>query len=149
MDVTAAARYNSLQRGARREGEVIRRSSDLAYTDAVALPTHAAVKAADKEGDLRKRALILLGFGTAQVLDVVTTHIGLSEGRQELNGIAAWLIAHNGELTVYAAKFSIVTILLAFLLLVGRRRPSLWNAYLIAAWITTLAVVNNLYRILT
>lgn len=110
---------------------------------------HAAVKAADKEGDLRKRALILLGFGTAQVLDVVTTHIGLSEGRQELNGIAAWLIAHNGELTVYTAKFSVVTILLAFLLLVGRRRPSLWNAYLIAAWITTLAVVNNLYRILT
>jgi hypothetical protein len=31
----------------------------------------------------------------------------------------------------------------------GRRRAGIWNAYLIAAWITTFAVVNNLYRILT
>ena len=38
--------------------------------------------------------------------------------------------------------------LIGLLLLVGRRRPVLWNAYLIAAWVTTFAVINNIYRIL-
>ncbi len=96
-----------------------------------------------------KRPLILAAFCTAQVLDVLTTHIGLREGRRELNGVAAWLIAHQGELTVYALKLGVMGILVAFLVTVGRRRPTVWNAYLIAAWITTFAVINNLYRILT
>jgi hypothetical protein len=98
---------------------------------------------------LRKRAFILGGFCLAQVLDVATTHIGLQQGRQELNGVAAWIIAHNGEPSVYLAKLGMVALLVAFLLVVGRRRPGLWNAYLVAAWITAIAVVNNLYRILT
>jgi hypothetical protein len=96
----------------------------------------------------RKKAFILGGFCTAQVLDVTTTHIGLAQGRQELNGAAAWIIAHNGELAVYAIKLSLVAGLVIFLLFFGRRRSSIWNAYLIAAWITTFAVINNVYRIL-
>jgi len=96
-----------------------------------------------------KQALILVAFCTAQVLDVVTTHIGLAGGRQELNGIAAWLIEHHGELSVYVLKLSVVAILLGVLLRYGRKRPAIWNAYLIASWITTFAVVNNIYRILT
>ena len=96
----------------------------------------------------RKKALILGGFCTAQVLDVTTTHIGLSQGRQELNGVAAWIIANNGELAVYAIKLGLVAGLVVFLLIYGRRRNSIWNAYLIAAWITTFAVINNVYRIL-
>jgi hypothetical protein len=102
-----------------------------------------------KEVSSGKKAFILIGFCTAQLLDVTTTHIGLSQGRQELNGIAAWIIEHNGELAVYALKLSLVTGLVVFLLLFGRRRAGIWNAYLVAAWITTFAVVNNLYRILT
>jgi hypothetical protein len=98
---------------------------------------------------LGKRAFILGGFCLAQVLDIATTHIGLSEGRQELNGIAAWIIAHDGEVAVYLVKLTLVAALVAFLLIVGRRRPGLWNAYLVAAWITAIAVMNNLYRILT
>src|SRR2546429_5973670 len=90
-----------------------------------------------------KRAFILVGFCTAQLLDVTTTHIGLSQGRQELNGAAAWIIARNGELAVYAIKLSLVVALVSFLLLYGRRRAGIWNAFLIAAWITTFAVVNN------
>jgi hypothetical protein len=96
----------------------------------------------------RKKAFILGGFCTAQLLDVTTTHIGLSQGRQELNGVAAWIIAHDGELAVYAIKLGLVGGLVAFLLIYGRRRAGIWNAYLIAAWITTFAVVNNVYRIL-
>lgn len=98
---------------------------------------------------MRKRAFILSGFCLAQALDVATTHIGLHEGRRELNGIAAWIITHDGEVAVYLAKFGMVAVLVTFLLVVGRRRPGLWNAYLVAAWITAIAVMNNLYRILT
>jgi hypothetical protein len=39
--------------------------------------------------------------------------------------------------------------LVGFLLAFGRRRAGIWNAYLVAAWITTFAVINNLYRILS
>ena len=95
-----------------------------------------------------KKVFILVGFCTAQLLDVTTTHIGLSQGRQELNGVAAWIIAHDGELAVYAIKLTLVAALVTFLLIFGRTR-AVWNAFLIAAWLTTFAVVNNLYRILT
>ena len=101
-----------------------------------------------KDVSTGKKAFILIGFCTAQLLDVTTTHIGLSQGRQELNGIAAWIIEHNGELAVYALKLSLVAGLVAFLLMFGRRRTGIWNAYLVAAWITTFAVINNVYRIL-
>jgi uncharacterized protein DUF5658 len=94
-----------------------------------------------------KKAFILIGFCGAQLLDVTTTHIGLAAGRQELNGVAAWIIANEGELAVYAIKLGLVAALVAFLLIFGRGR-AVWNAYLIAAWITTFAVLNNLYRIL-
>jgi len=102
-----------------------------------------------KEVSAGKKAFILIGFCAAQLLDVTTTHIGLAQGRQELNGIAAWIITNEGELAVYAIKLALVAGLVAFLLSFGRRRSSIWNAYLIAAWITTFAVLNNLYRILT
>ena len=103
---------------------------------------------AKKEVSRGKKAFILIGFCTAQLLDVTTTHIGLSQGRQELNGVAAWIITHDGELAVYGIKLSLVGMLVMFLLIFGRRSTSVWNAYLIAAWITTFAVINNLYRIL-
>jgi hypothetical protein len=105
--------------------------------------------ATKKEVSVGKRALILIGFCTAQLLDITTTHIGLSQGRQELNGVAAWIIVHQGELAVYAIKLLLVGGLLGFPSLFGRRRPGIWNAYLVAAWITTFAVLNNVYRILT
>ena len=95
-----------------------------------------------------KKAFILVGFCAAQLLDVTTTHIGLSQGRQELNCVAAWIIQRNGELEVYGLKLSLVAGLVVFLLIFGRTR-AVWNAYLIAAWLTTFAVVNNLFRILT
>src|SRR5216683_846660 len=90
-----------------------------------------------KDVSTGKKTLILIGFCTAQLLDVTTTHIGLSQGRQELNGVAAWIIQNNGELAVYALKLSLVAGLVAFLLLFGRRRAGIWNAYLIAASTTT------------
>jgi hypothetical protein len=102
----------------------------------------------NKEVPTLKKVLIVVAFCTAQLMDITTTHIGLSQGRQELNGAAAWIIANDGELAVYAIKLALVTGLVAMLLVFGRRRASIWNAFLIAAWITTFAVLNNLYRIL-
>ena len=108
----------------------------------------AAAVSVGKDVPFLKKALILIGFCTAQLLDITTTHIGLSGGRQELNGAAAWVIVHNGEYTVYAIKLILVAALVGLLLVFGRKRNSIWNAYLIAAWITTFAVMNNVYRIL-
>ncbi|HET9848921.1 MAG TPA: DUF5658 family protein [Candidatus Dormibacteraeota bacterium] len=105
--------------------------------------------AVNKEISARKKAVILIGFCLAQLLDITTTHIGLSQGRQELNGVAAWIIARNGEFAVYGLKLALVVGLVGFLLVFGRRRAGIWNAYLVAAWITTFAVLNNLYRILS
>ena len=102
-----------------------------------------------QEASAGKRAFILTGFCLAQLLDVTTTHIGLAEGKQEFNGVAAWIITNQGELAVYAIKLGLVAALVAGLLIFGRRRAGIWNAYLIAAWITTFAVLNNLYRILS
>src|SRR5260370_28265516 len=88
-----------------------------------------------------KKAFILIGFCTAQLLDVTTTHIGLSQGRQELNGVAAWIIEHNREMAVYALKLSLVAGLVPFLLMFRPRRAGIWNAYLIATWIPTFPLV--------
>jgi Domain of unknown function (DUF5658) len=114
----------------------------VAVSEAVAAPPR-------KQVSRGKKAFILAGFCTAQMLDIITTHIGLSQGRQELNGVAAWIIVHQGELAVYALKLALGAGLVAFLLTFGWRRRGIWNAYLVAAWITTFAVINNLYRILT
>jgi len=95
----------------------------------------------------RRHALILTAFVTAQFLDIVTTHLGLVGGREELNGFASYLILNHGEAFVYAAKLSLVGALLGLLALIGPRRPSIWNLYLVAAWVTTAAVVNNVIRI--
>src|SRR2546423_6374940 len=91
-----------------------------------------------KEVSTGKKAFILIGFCTAQLLDVTTTHIGLSQGRQELNGVAAWIIAHQGELAVYAIKLTLVAGLVSFPLVYGRRRAGIWDALLIAGSITAL-----------
>src|SRR2546428_11666636 len=94
-----------------------------------------------KDVSTGKKAFILIGFCTAQLLDVTTTHIGLSQGRQEMNGIAAWIIQHNGELAVYALKLSLVAGLAGFLLVFCRSR-GVWHAYPIDARVTTSAVIH-------
>jgi len=119
--------------------------------EVIAAPSGQATEVAALRKDsvpFLKKALILIGFCTAQLLDVTTTHIGLAGGRQELNGAAAWIIVHNGEYAVYAIKLTLVATLVGLLLVFGRKRNSIWNAYLIAAWLTTFAVLNNVYRIL-
>jgi hypothetical protein len=96
----------------------------------------------------RSQALILGGFVGFQALDFLTTHVGLALHHQELNGLMAPLIAARGELTAYAVKGTAVAVLLAVLMLMQRRNPRVWQAYLIAGWLSAAGVVANVLQLL-
>lgn len=94
------------------------------------------------------QALILAGFIGFQVMDSVTTHIGLTLQHRELNRIMAPLIASDGELVAYAVKGTAVAILLALLMLMYRRKPGVWHAYRVAAWLSAAGVIANVLQLL-
>jgi hypothetical protein len=116
----------------------------------MSLPGHVAV-GARLSADLNSRlnqALILTAFVGFQVLDSLTTHLGLALEHQELNRIMAPLIATQGELAAYAVKGTAVAVLLAILMLMYRRKPLIWHAYHVAAWLTAAGVVANVVQLL-
>ena len=94
------------------------------------------------------QALILAGFVGFQVMDSLTTHIGLALQHAELNHVMAPVIATQGELVAYAIKGTAVAVLLAILMLLYRRKPRVWHAYQVAAWLTAVAVVSNVLQLL-
>lgn len=93
------------------------------------------------------QAMILTAFVGFQALDSLTTHLGLALQHQELNRIMAPLMASQGELAAYAVKGSAVAVLLAILMLMYRRKPRVWHAYHVAAWITAFGVIANLVQL--
>lgn len=96
----------------------------------------------------RSQALILVGFLGFQGLDSLTTHLGLAMQHQELNGLMAPLIANRGELAAFAVKGTAVAVLLAVLMLMQRRNPRVWQAYLVAGWLSAAGVVVNVLQLL-
>ena len=96
----------------------------------------------------RSQGLILGGFVGFQVLDSLTTHLGLAMQHQELNGLMAPLIANRGELLAFAVKGTAVAILLAILMMMQRRNPRVWQAYLVAGWLSAAGVVVNVLQLL-
>ena len=96
----------------------------------------------------RSQALILAGFIGFQALDFLTTHLGLAMQHQELNGFMAPLIAARGELVAYAVKGTAIAVLLAILMLMHRRNPRVWQAYLVAGWLSAAGVVANVLQLL-
>lgn len=96
----------------------------------------------------RSQALILGGFVGFQALDSLTTHLGLAMQHQELNGLMAPLIANRGELVAFAVKGTAVAILLAILMMMQRRNPRVWQAYLVAGWLSAAGVVVNVLQLL-
>jgi Domain of unknown function (DUF5658) len=96
----------------------------------------------------RRQALILGGLIGFQGLDLLTTHLGLALQHQELNRLMAPMIASRGELVAYAVKGIALAMLLAILMLMHRRKPRVWQAYLIAAWVTAAGVLANLVQLL-
>ncbi len=116
----------------------------------MSLPGHVVVGARLNAG-LNSRlnhAFILTAFVGFQALDSLTTHLGLALQRQELNRIMAPLMASQGELAAYAVKGTAVAVLLAILMLMYRRKPRVWHAYHVAAWITAFGVIINLVQLL-
>ncbi|HET9847958.1 MAG TPA: DUF5658 family protein [Candidatus Dormibacteraeota bacterium] len=106
-----------------------------------------ALSATDLSSRLTQ-ALILITFVGFQVLDTLTTHLGLALQHPELNRIMAPIIAADGELAAYAVKGSALAVLLGLLMLFSRRMPRVWRAYQVAAWLTALAVIANLLQLL-
>ena len=92
--------------------------------------------------------LTLTGFLGFQLMDALTTHVGLSMNHVELNRIMAPIMASDGELVAYAVKGTAVAILLALLMLGSRRIPRIWHVYQVAAILTAMAVVANLFQLL-
>jgi hypothetical protein len=94
------------------------------------------------------QALILIGFLGFQLMDSLTTHLGLAMQHPELNRLMAPLIASHGELAAYAVKGSAVAVLLAVLMLLYRSKPRVWYAYQVATGLTAVAVVANVFQLL-
>lgn len=94
------------------------------------------------------QALILTGFLGFQLLDSITTHLGLALQHVELNRLMAPLIATQGELTAYAVKGTAVAVLLAILMLLYRRKPWVWHAYRVGAWLSAVAVIVNVVQLI-
>ncbi len=115
----------------------------------MSLPGHVALDARPNTGlnSRLNQAIILTAFVGFQVLDSLTTHLGLALQHQELNRIMAPLMANQGELVAYAVKGTAVAVLLAILMLMYRRKPLVWHAYHVAAWITALGVIANLVQL--
>jgi hypothetical protein len=96
----------------------------------------------------RSQALILAGLIGFQALDSLTTHLGLAFEHEELNRFMAPIIATRGELAAYAVKGTALAALLAILMLMHRRKPRVWQAYLVAGWLSAAAVVANVVQLL-
>jgi Domain of unknown function (DUF5658) len=115
----------------------------------MSLPGHVVVGARLNAGlnSRLNQAMILTAFVGFQALDSLTTHLGLALQHQELNRIMAPLMASQGELAAYAVKGTAVAVLLAILMLMYRRKPRVWHAYHVAAWITAFGVIVNLVQL--
>lgn len=96
----------------------------------------------------RSQALILTGFVGFQALDLLTTHVGLGLQHEELNQFMAPVMATRGELAAYAVKGTALAVLLAILMLMQHRKPRVWQAYLVAGWLSAAGVVANLLQLL-
>jgi hypothetical protein len=94
------------------------------------------------------QGLTLGGFVGFQLMDALTTHLGLAAQHPELNLVMAPIIATHGELAAYAVKGTAIAVLLALLMLASRRAPRVWYVYQVAAGLSAIAVVANLLQLL-
>jgi len=108
----------------------------------VSIPTRPSLNSQLSQG------IILGGLIGFQALDSFTTHLGLALEHEELNRLMAPLMATRGELVAYAVKGTALAVLLAVLMLMHRRQPRVWQAYLLAGWLSAAAVVANVVQLL-
>src|SRR2546430_15725267 len=100
----------------------------------MSLPGHVAI-GARLNADLNSRltqGMILTAFVGFQVLDSLTTHLGLALQHQELNRIMAPLMATQGELSAYAVKGTAVAAPLSPLMMEDPRHPLAWPPHHVA-----------------
>jgi hypothetical protein len=99
-------------------------------------------------GSRLSQGLILIGFLGFQLMDTLTTHLGLALSHPELNRFMAPLMTLDGELTAYAVKGTAVAVLLGILMVMYRQKPGVWYAYQVAACLSAAAVVSNVIQLL-
>ncbi len=92
-------------------------------------------------------AFVLLGFLGFQTLDAITTHVGLMLQHTETNRLMAPVISVHGELMAYALKGTGIAALLVLLMLLQSTRPRVWQAFHLAAWLTSVGVIVNVSRL--
>ncbi len=97
---------------------------------------------------LSSQAVILVGLIGFQLLDSLTTHLGLALEHEELNRLMAPIMVTRGELVAYAVKGTALAVLLAVLMLMHRQKPRVWQAYLVAGWLSAAAVLANVVQLL-
>jgi hypothetical protein len=101
-----------------------------------------------KAPSARAQAVIVVAFVAFQALDIVTTHIGFRLSHAELNLVMAPIVGSQGELMAYAVKGIAIAVLLGILMLLQYRRPRVWHAFQVGAWLTAIGVAANLYQLL-
>ncbi len=96
----------------------------------------------------RTHALVLFSFLGFQALDALTTHLGLQLQHPELNRLLAPVLNASGELGAYAIKAMAVAALLTLLMLLQYHKPRVWQAFHVAAWVSAVAVIANIYQLI-
>jgi len=91
--------------------------------------------------------LLVLAFSAAEVADIITTHVSLRAGAVEANPIAAYVLRHFGEPTLYSLKLGLVALVALTIVLLGRSYPSTWHALHVCTALVTVAVIMNVLTI--
>ena len=92
----------------------------------------------------RTRFYIVYLWLTFNLLDLITTHVGLQGGKGELNPIYRRLMTQFGLLPALGVKMALVLITIAFIALLARRWGKAWHCLRTANVAACMAVLSNL-----
>ncbi|MCL5256431.1 MAG: DUF5658 family protein [Chloroflexi bacterium] len=95
----------------------------------------------------RTQFTLVILFAATQLLDIITTRLGLQRGATEGNFIPSLILASHGQAGMYLSKLVIVCLILAVVVLLSTRYKHLWQAIRIINVITCLVVISNMVAI--
>lgn len=92
---------------------------------------------------LRRNAVAAFVLVMLQLGDVISTHVGLHAGLQEVNPLASRLFSTAGVGSTYGLKLALITVFLLLICLLEPRFPRIWRAVRITNVIMLLVVLLN------
>ncbi len=78
------------------------------------------------------------------VLDLLTTLVGLRLGFREVNPIPAFILSNYGEIGLLIFKGASAAALVPVIAILGRKYPRTWIALVLGAALVGMVVVSNL-----